>query len=210
MTMRQINLIEGQSKISPAPFVERRYGALSGANGHGSVLKQIRGCARGRQLLMARPRGASVELRSSCRKLRRSRRRAIRPAGCQPLGGIAIATVIETSRMPGSSGIDDAEPWLVERRSISIRSMRKSRYHSGPRLRWARPDDHRMWSRNLTASILIAPLLAGGCSRAALPLPPTSQESAALDKYEECMRDMRGDVFAERTCEAYLDSAQRP
>ena len=25
------------------------------------------------------------------------------------------------------------------------------------------------------------------------------------EKYEDCMRDARGDVFAERTCEVYLD-----
>jgi hypothetical protein len=69
-----------------------------------------------------------------------------------------------------------------------------------------------MLSKRLTFLTVLVPLLAGGCSVTA----PQSGRQASndwttlRDKYEDCIRDMRGDVFAERTCEAYLaPAAQR-
>jgi hypothetical protein len=66
--------------------------------------------------------------------------------------------------------------------------------------------------KHVNSFMLIMPLLAGGCSVTA---PQTRGQSindwtTLKDEYEDCMRDMRGDVFAERTCEAYLaPAAQR-
>jgi hypothetical protein len=63
--------------------------------------------------------------------------------------------------------------------------------------------------------ILVAALIAGcGGGEAAQRRAYLAQESVAkerlrlVDKYQDCMRDARGDVFAERACETYLSSAE--
>jgi hypothetical protein len=55
---------------------------------------------------------------------------------------------------------------------------------------------------------LAAAALLAGCvvdlsqTRGQAPEEPAS----LVEKYEECMTDMRGDVFAERTCQVYLEA----
>jgi hypothetical protein len=57
--------------------------------------------------------------------------------------------------------------------------------------------------------IAVALLPAGGCSTPAPSDPASGDRRSAGEKYEECMMQMRGDVFAERTCEQYATSAER-
>jgi hypothetical protein len=85
--------------------------------------------------------------------------------------------------------------------------MDKSRFHSLPGLALAGCRACRMLSRHSPAWILIAMLLAGGCGTAVPTKQPSKERSSAAEKYEECMRDMRVDLFAERICEGCLTSA---
>lgn len=58
--------------------------------------------------------------------------------------------------------------------------------------------------------LLILPLFGGGClgGPSQTQVADPSTPSQGIEKYEDCMREMRGDVFAERTCEPYLESAR--
>jgi hypothetical protein len=63
--------------------------------------------------------------------------------------------------------------------------------------------------------ILVVALIAGcGGGEAAQRRAYLAQEAVAkerlrlVDKYQGCMQDARGDVFAERACETYLSSAE--
>ncbi len=62
---------------------------------------------------------------------------------------------------------------------------------------------------------LLTLLVLAGCGtdipreRAMGPEPVESGDRLRFpEKYEDCMRDARGDVFAERTCEVHLHSAE--
>lgn len=72
-----------------------------------------------------------------------------------------------------------------------------------------------MRSIKLILVLALAVALAGcGGGGAAQKRAFRAQEAVAkerlrlVDKYQDCMRDARGDTFAERGCETYLDSAE--
>lgn len=65
---------------------------------------------------------------------------------------------------------------------------------------------------NLTQVTLLSALVLAGCGtgvskdRASGAASVESGGQPRIpEKYEDCMRDARGDVFAERTCEVHLD-----
>jgi hypothetical protein len=67
----------------------------------------------------------------------------------------------------------------------------------------------------LTAALAAALAVAGcGGGEAAQKRAYRAQESVAkerlrlVEKYQSCVRDARGDVFGERACQTYLDSAE--
>ena len=66
-----------------------------------------------------------------------------------------------------------------------------------------------MTMKKFDVVLLIGPFLAVGCaSDFGRTRGDVSRNSVSLvEKYEDCMSDMRGDVFAERTCQVYLESA---
>jgi len=64
-------------------------------------------------------------------------------------------------------------------------------------------------------SLTLAALVAGcGGGTAAQKRAYRAQEEVAkerlrlVEKYQDCMKDARGDVFAERACQTYRDSAE--
>ena len=72
-----------------------------------------------------------------------------------------------------------------------------------------------MPARHLTVFLTVAALVAGcGGGAAAQKRAYRAQEEVAkerlrlVDKYQDCMKDARGDVFAERACQTYRDSAE--
>jgi hypothetical protein len=72
-----------------------------------------------------------------------------------------------------------------------------------------------MPARNLMVFLTLAALVAGcGGGAAAQKRAYRAQEEVAkerlrlVEKYQDCMKDARGDVFAERACQTYRDSAE--
>ncbi len=72
-----------------------------------------------------------------------------------------------------------------------------------------------MMLRNPMLALALAALLAGcGGGEAAQKRAYRAQEEVAkerlrlVEKYQECMKDARGDVFAEHACQTYRDSAE--
>ena len=72
-----------------------------------------------------------------------------------------------------------------------------------------------MPARNLMVFLTLAALVAGcGGGAAAQKRAYRAQEELAkerlclVEKYQDCMKDARGDVFAERACQTYRDSAE--
>lgn len=64
---------------------------------------------------------------------------------------------------------------------------------------------------------ILSALLLAGCSSADTPervtraqKPGPAQRPEQSEKYQDCMREMRGDVFAERTCDVYLKPTEAP
>lgn len=72
-----------------------------------------------------------------------------------------------------------------------------------------------MPARHLMVFLTLAALVAGcGGGAAAQKRAYRAQEEVAkerlrlVEKYQDCMKDARGDVFAERACQTYRDSAE--
>lgn len=72
-----------------------------------------------------------------------------------------------------------------------------------------------MSARLLMVLLTVAALVAGcGGGAAAQKRAYRAQEEVAkerlrlVEKYQDCMKDARGDVFAERACQTYRDSAE--
>lgn len=72
-----------------------------------------------------------------------------------------------------------------------------------------------MKAPSLLILYVMTALIAGcGGGEAAQRRAYLAQEAVAeerlrlVEKYQDCMRDARGDVFAERACETYLSSAE--
>ncbi|MFZ0788741.1 MAG: hypothetical protein WAM94_03855 [Chromatiaceae bacterium] len=72
-----------------------------------------------------------------------------------------------------------------------------------------------MPARLLMVFLTLAALIAGcGGGAAAQKRAYRAQEEVAkerlrlVEKYQDCMKDARGDVFAERACQTYRDSAE--
>ena len=72
-----------------------------------------------------------------------------------------------------------------------------------------------MSARLLMVLLTVAALVAGcGGGAAAQKRAYRAQEEVAkerlrlVDTYQDCMKDARGDVFAERACQTYRDSAE--
>ena len=69
--------------------------------------------------------------------------------------------------------------------------------------------------RHLLLALAVTAFLAGcGGGTAAQKRAYRAQEEVArerlrlVEKYQDCMKDARGDVFAERACHTYRDSAE--
>ena len=66
----------------------------------------------------------------------------------------------------------------------------------------------------LCASLLSTSIIAGCSARDTGDSSVTAGNAGAkqlpdqAEKYQDCLREMRGDVFAERTCEVYKPSAK--
>ena len=67
----------------------------------------------------------------------------------------------------------------------------------------------------LPLALLLSTSIVAGCSTSdTADSSATAGKSGAKllsnqsEKYQDCLREMRGDVFAERTCEVYKQSAK--
>jgi len=74
-----------------------------------------------------------------------------------------------------------------------------------------------MHATSLLHALVLSLLILAGCSTGYTSDPPTRARNAGAksgpqqsEKYQDCMREMRGDVFAERTCDVYLQSRESP
>lgn len=72
-----------------------------------------------------------------------------------------------------------------------------------------------MSARHLMLALTVTAFLAGcGGGAAAQKRAYLAQEAVAkerlrlVEKYQDCMEDARGDVFAARACQSYRDSAE--